>query len=141
MLIINENTSSGKWPTLVKTTLLTGQNRVTVVASLPTNLIRDVTANIPILSKSQGCPVFDFSIRVLSTLFASYFWFLLHCSIRGIDRPLFPWNGPSQEVFPINFTFTGNDASKLKRGNRERTLVNSKKSAPGQWRTFGPRRT
>ena len=28
------------------------------------------------------------------------------------------------------FTFTGNDASKLKRGNRERTSVNSKKSAP-----------
>ena len=29
-----------------------------------------------------------------------------------------------------NFTFTGKDASKLKRGNRERTSFNSKKSAP-----------
>ena len=49
ILIINENTSSGKWLTLVKTTLLPGKNRVTVVASLPTNLSRDVKANIPIL--------------------------------------------------------------------------------------------
>ena len=44
----NENMSSGKGLTLVKTTLLSGQERVTVVASLPTNLSRDVTANIPI---------------------------------------------------------------------------------------------
>ena len=50
ILINNENTSSGKWLTLVKTTLLPGQNRVTVVASLPTNLSRDVTANIPIIT-------------------------------------------------------------------------------------------
>ena len=48
ILIINENTSSGKGLTLVKTTLLPGQHRVTVVASLPTNLSCDVTANIPI---------------------------------------------------------------------------------------------
>ena len=48
ILINNENTSSGKCPTLVKTMLLTGQSGVTVVASLPTNLSRDVTANIPI---------------------------------------------------------------------------------------------
>ena len=34
--------------TLVKTTLLPGQNGVTVVASLPTNPSHDVTANIPI---------------------------------------------------------------------------------------------
>ena len=40
--------SSGKGPTLIKTTLLPGQNGVTVVASLPTNQSRDVTANIPI---------------------------------------------------------------------------------------------
>ena len=32
----------------IKTTLLTGQSGVTVVASLPTNQSRDVTANIPI---------------------------------------------------------------------------------------------
>ena len=48
ILINNENTSSGKGPTLIKTTLLPGQNGVTVVASLPTNQSRDVTANIPI---------------------------------------------------------------------------------------------
>ena len=48
ILINNENTSSGNYLTLVKTTLLTGQCGVTVVASLPTNLTRDVTANIPI---------------------------------------------------------------------------------------------
>ena len=44
----NENMSSGKGLTLVKTTLLTGQERVIVVASLPTNQSCDVTANIPI---------------------------------------------------------------------------------------------
>ena len=44
----NENMSSGKGLTLVKTTLLPGQERVTVVASLPTNQSCDVTANIPI---------------------------------------------------------------------------------------------
>ena len=44
----NENMSSGKGLTLVKTTLLPGQERVTVVASLPTNPSCDVTANIPI---------------------------------------------------------------------------------------------
>ena len=46
----NENMSSGKGLTLVKTTLLPGQERVTVVASLPTNQSRDVTANIPIFT-------------------------------------------------------------------------------------------
>ena len=40
--------SSGKGLTLVKTTLLLGQNGVTVVASLPTNQSCDVTTNIPI---------------------------------------------------------------------------------------------
>ena len=49
ILINNENTSSGKWLTLVKTTLLSGHNGVSVVASLPTNQSRDVTANIPIV--------------------------------------------------------------------------------------------
>ena len=44
----NENMSSGKGLTLVKTTLLPGQERVTVVASLSTNQSCDVTANIPI---------------------------------------------------------------------------------------------
>ena len=51
ILIKNENMSSGKCPTHVKTTLLTGQSGVTVVASLPTNQSRDVTANIPISQK------------------------------------------------------------------------------------------
>ena len=46
----NENMSSGKGLTLVKTTLLPGQEWVTVVASLPTNPSCNVTANIPILS-------------------------------------------------------------------------------------------
>ena len=45
----NENMSSGKGLTLVKTTFLPGQGRVTVVASLPTNPSCDVMANIPIL--------------------------------------------------------------------------------------------
>ena len=40
--------TSGKGLTLVKTTLLPGQERMTVVASLPTNQSCDVTANIPI---------------------------------------------------------------------------------------------
>ena len=44
----NENMSSGKGRTLVKTTLLPGQERWAVVASLPTNPSCDVTANIPI---------------------------------------------------------------------------------------------
>ena len=51
---INKNTSSGKWLTLVKTTLLPGQNRVTVVASLPTNQSCDVTANIPIVRTHEN---------------------------------------------------------------------------------------
>ena len=49
ILINNENMTSGKWLTLVKTTFLPGQARVLVVASLPTNQSRDVTANIPIM--------------------------------------------------------------------------------------------
>ena len=44
----NENISSGKGLTFEKTTLLSGQERVTVVTSLPTNPSCDVTANIPI---------------------------------------------------------------------------------------------
>ena len=44
----NENMSSGKGLALVKTTLLPGQERVTVVASLPTTPSGNVTANIPI---------------------------------------------------------------------------------------------
>ena len=51
ILINNENTSSGKWLTFVKTTLLPGHNGVSVVASLPTNQSRDVTANIPIYAE------------------------------------------------------------------------------------------
>ena len=47
-LINNEKTSSGNWLTLIKTTLLPGQKRVTVVFSLPTSPSRDVTENIPI---------------------------------------------------------------------------------------------
>ena len=46
--IYNENKINGKLPTLVKTTLLPLQAWVTVVASLPTNPSREVTANIPI---------------------------------------------------------------------------------------------
>ena len=49
ILINNENMSSGKYLTLVKTTLLMGQSGETVVASLPTSPSRDVMANIPIL--------------------------------------------------------------------------------------------
>ena len=48
ILINSENMSSGKYLTLLKTTLLTGQSGVAVVASLPTSPSRDVTANIPI---------------------------------------------------------------------------------------------
>ena len=49
----NENMSSGKGLTLVKTTLLSGQERVTVVASLPTSPSCDVTANIPIETRTK----------------------------------------------------------------------------------------
>ena len=45
-LISNENTSSGKESTPVKATLLPGQARVIVVASLPTNPSCDVTLKI-----------------------------------------------------------------------------------------------
>ena len=48
ILINTENMSSGKLPSLVKTTLLPGQNGTTAMAFLPTNPSRDVTANIPI---------------------------------------------------------------------------------------------
>ena len=48
ILINNESTSSGNYPTLVKTTLLMGQYGVTVVASLPTSPSCDITANIPV---------------------------------------------------------------------------------------------
>ena len=46
--------TSGKYMylTLSKTTHLPGQEQVTVVASLPTNQSREVTANIPILFSS-----------------------------------------------------------------------------------------
>ena len=47
ILINNENTSSGKWQTFIKTTLLPGQKRVIVVASLPTDPSRDVSLKIP----------------------------------------------------------------------------------------------
>ena len=50
----NENMSSGKGLTLVKTTLLPGQERVTVVASLPTSPSCDVTANISIVQLFDG---------------------------------------------------------------------------------------
>ena len=48
ILINNENTSSGKEPTPVKATVFSGQARVIVVASLPTNPSRDVTLKIPV---------------------------------------------------------------------------------------------
>ena len=54
----NENMSSGKGLTLVKTTLLPRQERVTVVASLPTNQSCDVTANIPKVCKTHTFGLF-----------------------------------------------------------------------------------
>ena len=54
ILINNENTSSGKEPTPVKSTLLPGQAQVIVVASLPTNPSRDVMLKIPIGFLVQG---------------------------------------------------------------------------------------
>ena len=48
--------SSGKGLTLVKTTLLPGQEWVTVVASLPTNPSCDVTTNIPICITTLAAP-------------------------------------------------------------------------------------
>ena len=57
--------SSGKCLTLVKTTHLTGQSGVTVVASLPTSPSRDVTANIPI----QKCKeMFDLNSKKLEVV-------------------------------------------------------------------------
>ena len=41
------------------------------------------------LSKNQGCPVFNCSIRVLSTLFAPYFWFLLRSVPSEVSTVLF----------------------------------------------------
>ena len=43
------------------------------------------------------------------------------CPIRSIDCPLFPRNSPSIKIF----TFTENHATELKRGNPERTSVNT----------------
>ena len=48
ILINKENTSLGKEPSPVKTTLLPGQACLIVVASLPTNPSRDVMLKIPI---------------------------------------------------------------------------------------------
>ena len=44
------------------------------------------------LSKNQGCSVFHCSIRVLSTLFAPYFWFLL-CSAPSEVSTVFFFHG------------------------------------------------
>ena len=56
----NENMSSGKGLTPVKTALLPGQERVTVMASLPTNPSCDVTAKILITRPGK--------INVISTV-------------------------------------------------------------------------
>ena len=48
ILFNDENSSSGKELTPIKTTLLPGQAQVIVVASLPTNPSCDVTLTIPI---------------------------------------------------------------------------------------------
>ena len=61
--------SSGKYLTLVKTTLLTGQSGVTVVASLPTSPSRDVTANIPIVLIKLNFRHQKFKILILKTIF------------------------------------------------------------------------
>ena len=85
----NENMSSGKGPTLLKTTLLPGRNGVTVVASLPTKQSRDVTANIPkvhywlvtwqMTSRNVKCPDVNDehrltvdSVSVIKQLFQGY---------------------------------------------------------------------
>ena len=70
ILINNENTSSGKELTPVKTTLLPGLARVIVVASLPTNPSRDVTLKIPIntfakLEAQAPCVVYRNIIAIL----------------------------------------------------------------------------
>ena len=67
-----------------------------------------------ISSKSQGFPVFHFSIRVLSTLFASYFLFLLHSAPSEVSTVLF-FHGTAplkvfQSILNQNFTLTGKDA-------------------------------
>ena len=85
-----------------------------------------VKANVARFSISR----LEFSLLYMPHTFDS-FYTLSHQRYRlssfSMERPL---------SISINFTFTGNNASKLKRGNRERTSVNSKKSAPdngGRW--------
>ena len=46
-----------------KTTLLSGQNGVTVVSSLPTSSSRDVTANIPIVHMYKEYGIVDTSVK------------------------------------------------------------------------------
>ena len=65
----NENMSSGKGLTPVKTTLLSGQERVTVVAYLPTNPSCDVTANIPIYQQIWILQIFSHFLRFFSQNF------------------------------------------------------------------------
>ena len=68
----SENMSSGKGLTLAKTTLLPGQERVTVVASLPTNQSCDVTANIPITGKIFMMKI---SVYLLNLIISSNMWY------------------------------------------------------------------
>ena len=71
----------------------------------------------------------EFSLLYLPHTFDS-FYTLPHQRYRPSS---FSTERPLSKYFNLlnqNFTFTGNDTSKLKRGNRERTSVNSKKSAP-----------
>ena len=58
------------------------------------------------LTKSQSRRVFHCWIRVLSTLLASYFWFLnTLCPIKSTNRPLFPRNGPLKVIQSRNQNF------------------------------------
>ena len=83
--------------------------------------------------------MFNISLTSLSTLSASYFWFLLLSAPSEVSTVLFSHQtAPSLEVFQSRknqiFTFTGNHATKLKRGNQERTSVNTdSRYRPGQW--------
>ena len=65
---------SGNCPTLLKTTVLTDHSGVTLMASLPTNPSRNVTANIPIVI--TRCPLFvhKTSVAVIFSHFRLLLW-------------------------------------------------------------------
>ena len=115
IIINNENTSSGKLLTLVKTTLLPGHNGVSVVASLPTSQSRDVTANIPIQM------YFIFEYLVLREL--GKYWMYIICK-ETKKKKLEDFNTDLNFLYPVfllacHASYTKERQSKYRQMNSE----------------------